>query len=221
MGKFTPEILAKMQDEDSWLRSKSGILLMSFAQASNCIPLGLETTIQIAELEAVDYDKSAALHHFLGSQYQMLSEELSDKLKLDIEKQKLKKAGKEYLLDYGKKSKDEITCSLPHKGMDLGENIQAAIDMMNSWSIINYLQKNNSQRVYHHLEQSLRLSGENPTVFKHLINPFASVKLGQMAINKGVRLEGKGKYDIYLDYNPAEAFFASSYKVARERLGIN
>lgn len=217
MEELSAETFARMQKEDSWIRSENGVLLLSYTQRLNDNPCDLETTIQIAELETIKHSQSAALHCYLGSQYHLLTKELSDGSKIEIERRKLQEIGREDILDLESKTMKEILASLPHEGNDIGESVRAATDLLHSWNISKYLGMNNVEREFKHLDISLDLSGQNPEVFKNIIEPIISLKISQLATIYLGRAENEG---YYVGDSFSEGF-ASHYISARKRLGLD
>jgi hypothetical protein len=207
MKVATPDI-AKMTAEDSWLGSENAIqLLPIFMQSSDNVIVPPQICIEVAELETVEYEKSPALHCFLGTLYQSLPGELHEETKLMIEKLKLAKTGREHLLDYRNKPSFEITVSLPHQGKDFGENLNAATDYLVSCNIAAYMGLNNTSRAYEHFSKSLTLSGRNnPTVFQQLIKPITLLYMTPLLI---INFQGD---------NPLINLFVDDYKAANLRV---
>ena len=215
-------IAKKMVAEDSWFGSESAIQLMPVIQPSD-IYVTPEVSITVAELETVEHYSSPALHCLLGALYQKLPRELSEEFKLAIEKMKLTKTGREYLLDYGKRPSADITASLPHQGRDLGENIEAATDYLESHNIAAYLYFKNNLRALHHLEKSLELSGKNPTVFKQLIEPVAILYMTPFAFEAEFQaLDNQARGYLPTAKVPILiTFFNDTYKAAKMRVERN
>jgi len=225
MKALTRDIAEKMVAEDPWFRSQSAIQLMPVIQPSDNVAISFipETSIIVAELETVEYDNSPMLHCLLSDLYKKLSGELNEESKLTIEKLKLAKTGREYLLDYGKRSVAEITVSLPHQGRSLDENIKAATDYLESHNIAAYLQFNNNLRAYHHLEKSLELSGKNPTVFKQLIEPLAILYMTPFAIEASFKADcsQKSGYNLFEEVPVLIGMLNDKYNAAKMRVGKN
>lgn len=170
MPALTSDTIDRMVLEDPWLGTLNGRLFMLAHLAGLS---GEKSLIEAAELDTTDqpYKKSAALHCFLGEAYHSLPEEPTYDFKLAIEKAKLARAGTEYLLDFGQRPVAEIKASLPHRGNDLGENINAASDYARSHTIHGYVGSKKAARAYSHLNDAVRLSERNPAVFKHIVEP--------------------------------------------------
>ncbi len=171
MPALTSDTIDRMMLEDPWLGTLNGRLLTLVILSGQS--LGELRHIEQAELDLADpsHNKSPALHCFLGEAYHSLPEEPSYEFKLAIEKAKLARAGTEYLLDFGQRPVAEIKASLPHRGNDWGENIQAASDYARSHTIHTYIDSKKAARVYSHLNDAVRLSERNPAVFRHIVEP--------------------------------------------------
>jgi hypothetical protein len=219
MASLNEGTVQKMMNEDNWLRSPNGILTMMFASSTGDFQDGcLETKIHMAEVDSMVFNDSPALHGYLGTLYMGLKDELSPELKRQIEKDKVKQISKEYLFDYYTKTTAERIAALPSKGQDMGENINAAKEILDSCNIAMYVQHTNILRAQTHIEKALTLSKDNPTVFEHLIEPAALLLMVgwiPAAISYNERCDGDIRYE-------AAAFmrsrFAKSYNEAKQRV---
>ena len=185
MREISPDLRQKIIGEDPWIGSENGVLYW------HLIHLGAQKIcVEFAEIDTVHpvYGKSAALHCFLGDLYLNFSEELSDDFKLMIERLKFERIGRPDLLDLRKKPVSEITASLPHKGQDISENWIVGWDYLSSHNIGMYLRLGNLQRANTHFMRSLELSGENPTVFRELIQPTILLYMTPFVVQAGLAI---------------------------------
>ena len=218
MDAVDVETLKKMQQEDSWLASREGIMLLGFFGGLGNDNASLETQIRLAELSTVDHDDSAALHVFLATRYGALETDLGYYLRVKIEEEKLRKADKGYLFDLHTKSTKERLVALPHKGQDFGENMQAATDYLASVNIQEYIACTNSQRELLHLNKSLKLSGKNPVVFETFVKPAADwMKL--RAVIHTMQLPDNLRHGCVVDVPYYAQYFQSLYDGALDRHG--
>jgi glutaredoxin-related protein len=136
--------------EDSWAASTSYQLTRQMKETAGTDMRLLEGVVAVAEGDTIDHPGSAFLNYFLAHTYQGLPEELSlDSRKL-IEREKLERKGKEYLL----KMPNDPSVFRTEEGPDL----VAAADYLQRTNVHMYLAFGNVQRAVLNLNRAIENS---------------------------------------------------------------
>ena len=153
---------------DQWTSEPSTQLILNMKEGAGGNMKMLESVVTIAEMDSVEYPESPMIKYFLASLYHELPEELSIEKRKQIELEKLRVEGREYILDMPIDTEEIIRNMGPEPTFT--QSIQAASDYITRANSFIYLHMDNAKRAVHNLNDAIRRNEDNPKVYEDIFN---------------------------------------------------